>query len=197
MDFKTLYALIFIPQLIIKNVFNFMREILVRAQYATRGVNIAQSAVIRTGKNCMVLLENGVKVGRGTLILLVPDTEIKSQLIIGKGTAINEYNNIRATGGVIRIGENCQIAQFCSIIACNHTIETDICMIDAPLAINKNQINIGDDVLICANVVIVPGITIGRGAVIGAGSVVTSDVPEYAIYAGVPARLVRYRLIHA
>lgn len=195
--FKTLFSFILIPQLIAKNLFNFLREIWVRAQYATQGVHIAQDVIIRTGKNCKLLLENGVKVGRGTLMILLPDTEKLSQLFIGNGTAINEYNNIRATGGVIRIGKNCQIAQFCSIIARNHTIETDQYMIDAPLAINKNQINIGDDVLVCANVVIVPGVTIGRGAVIGAGSVVTSDVPEYAIYAGVPARLIRYRQIHA
>ena len=70
-------------------------------------------------------------------------------------------------------------------------------MIDAPLSINKNYIKIGDDFLIGANLVVVPGVTIGRGAVIGAGAVVTSDVPEYAIYAGVPARLIRYRQLYA
>lgn len=197
MDFRTLFILIFIPQLLAKNVFNFLREIWVRALYSTQGVHIAQGVIIRPGNNCTLLLEKGVSIGRGTLIILTPDTEIKSQLIVGKGTAINEYNNIRAAGGMINIGKNCQIAQFCSIIASNHTFETDKFIIDSPLSRHKNHIVIGDDVLICANVVVVPGVTIGRGAVIGAGAVVTSDVPEYAIYAGVPARLVRYRQIHA
>ena len=41
--------------------------------------------------------------------------------------------------------------------------------------------------------VIMEGITIGDGAVIAAGSVVTKDVPAYAIVAGVPAKILKYR----
>jgi len=43
------------------------------------------------------------------------------------------------------------------------------------------------------NVLIQPGVKIGDGAVIGAGSFVNKDVPPYAIVAGVPAKLIRYR----
>ncbi|MBO9552016.1 CatB-related O-acetyltransferase [Pseudomonas sp.] len=52
---------------------------------------------------------------------------------------------------------------------------------------------IGHDVWIGEGVLIKGGVTIGTGAVIGMGSVVTKDVPPYAIYAGNPARLIRYR----
>jgi acetyltransferase-like isoleucine patch superfamily enzyme len=41
-----------------------------------------------------------------------------------------------------------------------------------------------------SNVTIVAGIVIGEGTLIGAGAVVTHDVPDYAIVAGVPARIV-------
>ena len=52
---------------------------------------------------------------------------------------------------------------------------------------------IGSDVWIGHSAIIKAGITIGHGAAIGAGSVVTKDVPPYAIVAGVPARIIRYR----
>jgi maltose O-acetyltransferase len=42
-------------------------------------------------------------------------------------------------------------------------------------------------------VTVLDGVTIGKGAVVAAGSVVTSDVPDYAVVAGVPAKLLRMR----
>uniref|UniRef100_B8HNB6 Hexapeptide repeat-containing protein acetyltransferase n=1 Tax=Cyanothece sp. (strain PCC 7425 / ATCC 29141) TaxID=395961 RepID=B8HNB6_CYAP4 len=64
---------------------------------------------------------------------------------------------------------------------------------------NKNHFEehketvIGHDVWIGNRVFIKDGIKIGHGAVLGAGTVVTKDVPDYAIVAGVPAKLIRFR----
>lgn len=51
-------------------------------------------------------------------------------------------------------------------------------------------IHVGDDTWIGANVTILPGVTIGKCCLIGAGAVVARDVPDYAIAAGVPARVI-------
>lgn len=54
-------------------------------------------------------------------------------------------------------------------------------------------VEIGNDVWIGAHALIMDGVSIGDGAVIAAGAVVTKDVEPYAIYGGVPARLIKYR----
>lgn len=56
---------------------------------------------------------------------------------------------------------------------------------------------IGNDVWIGNDVVLKGGISIGDGAVIAANSVVTKDVPPYAIVAGIPAKVIRYRFAQA
>lgn len=43
------------------------------------------------------------------------------------------------------------------------------------------------------NSVVMPGVTIGKGAVVGAGAVVTKNVPDYEIWAGVPAEKISER----
>lgn len=58
---------------------------------------------------------------------------------------------------------------------------------------SKGPVSIGNDVWIGANSTVVSGVSIGTGAVIAAGAVVTKDVPPYAVVAGNPARLLRYR----
>lgn len=58
---------------------------------------------------------------------------------------------------------------------------------------SKGDIEIGNDVWIGQNAIILSGVSIGNGAVIGAGSVVSKDVPAYAIVAGNPAKVIRYR----
>jgi virginiamycin A acetyltransferase len=58
---------------------------------------------------------------------------------------------------------------------------------------SKGPIRIGNDCWIGTRSIILSGVIVGDGAVIGAGSVVTRDVPPYAIVAGAPARIVKFR----
>lgn len=58
---------------------------------------------------------------------------------------------------------------------------------------NYSETSIGNDVWIGRNVTIKRGVVIGDGAVVAAGAVVVTDIPPYAIFGGVPAKLIRYR----
>jgi acetyltransferase-like isoleucine patch superfamily enzyme len=57
----------------------------------------------------------------------------------------------------------------------------------------SKQITIGHDVWIGTRAILVDGVSIGCGAIVAAAAVVTKDVPPYAIVAGVPAKVIRYR----
>lgn len=58
---------------------------------------------------------------------------------------------------------------------------------------SRGDVTIGNDVWVGYGSLIVSGVTIGDGAVIGANSIVTRSVPPYAIVAGNPAKIIRYR----
>jgi virginiamycin A acetyltransferase len=57
----------------------------------------------------------------------------------------------------------------------------------------RNFIKVGNDVWFGIRATVLKGVTIGDGAIIGAGAVVTHDVPPYAVVAGVPSKILRYR----
>jgi acetyltransferase-like isoleucine patch superfamily enzyme len=57
----------------------------------------------------------------------------------------------------------------------------------------KQDIIIGNDVWIGANVMVLKGVKIGKEAVIGAGAIVTKNIPDYAIAHGNPAKVIKYR----
>jgi acetyltransferase-like isoleucine patch superfamily enzyme len=63
----------------------------------------------------------------------------------------------------------------------------------SPDAADTGPTVVGNDVWIGMGAIILSGVTIGDGAVVGAGAVVDTSVPPYAVVAGNPARLVRYR----
>lgn len=58
---------------------------------------------------------------------------------------------------------------------------------------SKGDVIIGNDVWLGSGAFILSGVTIGSGAIVGANATVTRDVPPYAIVAGNPAKLIRYR----
>jgi acetyltransferase-like isoleucine patch superfamily enzyme len=78
------------------------------------------------------------------------------------------------------------------VLGSTHTGEPlDVPIIATNLVIKPVVVGYGAD--IGTNATILPGVHVGAHAIVGAGAVVTEDVPEYAVVAGVPARVLRSR----
>lgn len=141
------------------------------------------------------------------LINFIPIHSVRHNLrhkIIGvkKNYTIGEYSysgaNFIAPGTII--GKYCSIASGVKIGADYHPtnyISTSPNLFAEDYTSGKitrfPHIEIGHDVWIGYNALIIRSCKIGIGAIIGAGSVVTHDIPPYAIAYGVPARVVGYR----
>lgn len=102
----------------------------------------------------------------------------------------------------IRIGNSCSIAGNTKFIAGGEhkfNVLTTFPYIQKYVdkkqysAYTKGPIIIEDDVWIGRGCTILSGVILGKGSVIGAGSVVTKDVPPYAVVAGSPAKVIKYR----
>lgn len=166
-----------------------------RLRWKNPQATIATNTKIRYGRIEDIIIGEGVRINDFTTIFcLSQNKEISdSKLVIGDGTYIGEYQNIRASGGVICIGRNCSISQHISMIASNHGTALGQDINKQAWNKEKTGITIDDDVWIGANCVVLPGVHIRKGAVIGAGSVVTKDIPENAIAVGNPAKVIKYR----
>lgn len=175
---------------------DFQRD-LWRQAWWSQGVSIAPTVIVRLGQNAQLEIGRGALIDAYTILDLqndpLLDISVPSRLIIGRQTSINEFNNIRASGGEIVIGDNCLLSQYVALIGSNHTIALGQPIRDQPWNLIKSDIRIGNDVWIGAHAVVLPGVHIGDGAIVAAGAVVTKDVPPYAVVTGVPAEVKRYR----
>lgn len=90
--------------------------------------------------------------------------------------------------GKITIGDNVFIAPNVCIITEEHAMDVEQ---RAAGLEYTHPVTIGDNVWICAGVIVLPGVTIGSNSVIGAGSVVTKDVPPNSLAVGNPCQVIR------
>lgn len=90
--------------------------------------------------------------------------------------------------GKITIGDNVFIAPNVCLITEEHAM--DVSQRIQGLEYTR-PITIGNNVWICAGVMVLPGVTIGDNSVVGAGSVVTKDIPPDSLAVGNPCRVIR------
>jgi virginiamycin A acetyltransferase len=131
--------------------------------------------------------------------VLISNVEIDKYFCVNRNVIIGNSARYK-----VKIGKFCSIASDTNIITRNHplqTLSTATTFLTDKFDIDPNNkyifpggdVIIGNDVWIGFNAAVLPGVTIGDGAIVGAGSVVTHNVPTYAVVAGVPAKIIKYR----
>ena len=144
-----------------------------------RGVRIKRPWLASMGARCVLQPDVWINIVSDTA-----NVDIGASTFLGRGVEIEASQRVR-------IGRGCLIAPRVYITDHNHAMAIGTPMFEQ--ACIAAEVEIGDDVWIGANAVILPGVRIGDGAVIGAGAVVTRSVEARAIVGGVPARVIRYR----
>lgn len=121
-----------------------------------------------------------------------------SNVSVGDSVHIGEDNLFICYLAEVRIGNHVMTGPRASIITGGHRIDIldrymDEIGHDEKRPEDDRDVVIEDDVWIGSNTTILRGVTVGTGSVVAAGAVVTKDVPPYAVVAGVPARVVKFR----
>lgn len=131
--------------------------------------------------------------GKGSMIDYHTYIRYMSKVKIGTGTTINRGCCLLAShfhkDVKITIGNYVAIAPDVYILAAGHDHKS------LGLPDTAASIKIGDYAWIGARSIILQGVEIGEGAVVAAGSIVSRDVPPYTIAAGIPARVIKKRII--
>jgi len=144
------------------------------------------------GEGVEIFAEPGrnVVVGEGSAIAAYGF--IHGPCAIGSNVSINARCHIEGGSVGISIGDDTRIGPFFNAYAFDHIFEDP----NTPVrlqGVTSRGIIIGKDVWIGANVSVTDGVTIGDHSVVGIGTVVTRDVEPYAVVAGNPARVIKYR----
>lgn len=142
-----------------------------------------QETRINVDHNSCITINGDTEIYAGTYIRLFPNSEL-----VLNGGFINENVQI-SCGNKIIIDEGATIARDVIIRSYDaHYLEDDNYKVSSP-------IHIGKHVWIGQGATILKGVNIGEGAIVAACAVVTSDVPEFSIVAGNPAKVIKTNII--
>ena len=152
------------------------------------GAKIERGVIFKSWQPGQLAVAAGASVCRGTVLSCGEPAKGHGRIVIGAGTWIGQFNNLRACPDAdITLGRNCLVSQFCTLVSSNHGTQPGVPIKDQPADPRRLGITVGDDVWLGAGVTVLPGVASGTGAVIGANSVVAGDVPPNEIWAGSPA----------
>ncbi len=177
--------------------FKKLYSTLITQNYHTSSANVSLGSKAQCTGN---FFDGTIKIGSHAMIRR---SELLGCIDIGNFTALNGPNiDIYAGNGKVTIGNFCSIARNVSfqVDAHNHQKLTTYLIYknvfreeNSSEVITPGNISIGHDVWIGSHSIILGNVKIGNGAVVAANSVINSDIPSFAIVAGSPARIIKYR----
>jgi acetyltransferase-like isoleucine patch superfamily enzyme len=138
------------------------------------------------GKDASVTLGRWSWVGHGTKVRVHEgEVSIGAKSVLGQECTISAYRHIS-------IGRECIIADKVMMIDFDHgMVEVERTIREQ--GIYKRQVSVGHNVWIGYGACLLRDVTVGDNCVVGTSAVVTRDVPDNAVVAGIPARVIRMR----
>jgi acetyltransferase-like isoleucine patch superfamily enzyme len=148
--------------------------------FVCRGVNleIGRGATLRIGRWAWIGNGSKIRVHEG-------EVSIGAKTVMGQECTISAYQHVE-------IGRECIVADRVMLIDFDHgAVE-----VERPIrlqGIYKRDVRIGHNVWMGYGACILRGVSVGNNSIVGTSAVVTQDVPENAVVAGIPARVIRMR----
>jgi acetyltransferase-like isoleucine patch superfamily enzyme len=147
---------------------------------------VAPGVTLEIGRNARLVLGRWSWIGHGSKIRVHEgEVRIGAKTVMGQECTISAYQHVS-------IGRECVIADRVMLIDFDHGVVE----VDRPVrlqGIYKRDVDVGHNCWIGYGACVLRGVTIGDNAIVGTLGVVTRDVPENAVVAGVPARVIRMR----
>ena len=139
---------------------------------------IGRGAVLRLGRWSWIGHGCKLRVHEG-------EVEIGAKTVLGQECTISAFQHVS-------IGRECILADRVMLIDFDHGVVE----VDRPIreqGIYKRDVRVGHNCWLGYGACILRGVTVGDNAIVGTSAVVTRDVPENAVVAGIPARVLRMR----
>jgi acetyltransferase-like isoleucine patch superfamily enzyme len=134
----------------------------------------------------------GIRIGRRVFLGRHSIVACKDgDIVLEDGVNVSYHCTVFSASSV-RIGADTLLAAYCYVVGGGH----DFGRVDVPVIRQDRPskgIEIGPGSWLGAGAVILDGVVLGRDVVVGANAVVTQDVPDFAVAAGAPARVIRDR----
>ena len=141
-------------------------------------LEIGRGAALRIGRWAWIGHGSKIRVHEG-------EVSIGAKTVMGQECTISAYQHVS-------IGRECIVADRVMLIDFDHGVVE----VERPIrlqGIYKRDIRVGHNVWIGYGACVLRGVSVGNNSILGTSAVVTQDVPENAVVAGIPARVIRMR----